>query len=93
MNLNGVGNSSPVQKLVNQPVYREVSTDSTDGTVSRSSDRLELSGTSHLMQALKRNDIRTDKVAQIKSQIDAGTYESDDKLDVAADRMLDDLSK
>lgn len=90
MNVNGVGNSSPVQKIVNNPIYREVS--SSDGTT-RSSDRVELSGTSHLMGLLKKNDIRADKVAQIKSQIEAGTYETDDKLNVATDRLLDDLGK
>jgi anti-sigma28 factor (negative regulator of flagellin synthesis) len=33
-----------------------------------------------------------DKVASIKAQIEAGTYEDDHKLDVAADRLLDDLT-
>jgi anti-sigma28 factor (negative regulator of flagellin synthesis) len=32
-------------------------------------------------------------VAAIKAQIEAGTYEDDQKLDIAADRLLDDLMK
>lgn len=91
MNINGIGNSSPVQKIVSKPVYREVSTDGTG--VSRPADKLELSGATHLMGLLKKNDIRADKVAQIKAQIDAGTYETPDKLDAATDRLLDDLNK
>jgi len=40
--------------------------------------------------------IRADKVAQIKAQVEDGTYETDEKLAVAIDRLLaehwDDLS-
>lgn len=90
MNINGIGNSSSVQRIVSNPVRREVGA---DGTTTRSSDKLELSGVSHLMKALKKNDIRVDKVAQIKSQIEAGTYETGDKLDIAADRLLDEINK
>lgn len=93
MNINGIGNTSPLQRLNNtQPVYREVAPDGTT-TNTRPADRLELSGVSHLMRSLQKNDIRADKVAQIKSQIEAGTYETPDKLDLATDRLLDDLNK
>lgn len=44
-----------------------------------------------LADRLKSQDIRTDKVAGIKSQIEAGTYEDDKKLDVAVSRLLDEL--
>ena len=36
-------------------------------------------------------DIRADKVAAIKAQIAAGTYESDAKLDIALSRLLDEI--
>ena len=48
---------------------------------------------SHLLKALKNNDVRTEKVAAIKAEIEAGTYETDAKMDAAVDRMLDDLLK
>ncbi len=48
---------------------------------------------SHLLKALKTNDVRAEKVGEIKAQIEAGTYEDDAKMDVAVDRMLDDLLK
>ncbi|MHC2067343.1 flagellar biosynthesis anti-sigma factor FlgM [Bremerella sp. T1] len=36
-------------------------------------------------------DIRADRVAQIKAQIADGTYLSDDKLDLALERLLDEI--
>ena len=36
-------------------------------------------------------DIRADKVAAIKAQIQAGTYETEQKLDAALSRLLDDI--
>jgi anti-sigma28 factor (negative regulator of flagellin synthesis) len=91
MNVNGVGQSSAVQKILSQPVSREVST--AEGGVSRPSDKLELSGVNHLFKMLQKNDVRVDKVAQIKSQIEAGTYDEGAKMDVAVDRLLEDLSR
>lgn len=37
-------------------------------------------------------DVRTDKVAEIRQQIDAGTYDTDAKMEVAVGRLLDELS-
>jgi negative regulator of flagellin synthesis FlgM len=37
-------------------------------------------------------DIRADKVAAIKAQIQAGTYETDEKLDIALSRLLDEIA-
>jgi anti-sigma28 factor (negative regulator of flagellin synthesis) len=92
MNVNNVGNSSPVQKLVNNPVQKSIPADAPQQLPV--ADRLELSGVSHLMKALKSNaDVRTDKVAEVKAQIAAGTYEDDKKLDAAVDRLLEDLLK
>lgn len=36
-------------------------------------------------------DIRADRVADIRAQIDAGVYETDEKLDVAIGRLLDEI--
>jgi len=91
MNVNNVGPSSPVQKLVQNPVQKQLPTEQSGPT--RASDRLELSGASHLLKALKSNDVRADKVASIKAEIENGTYVDDHKLDVAIDKLLDDLTK
>ena len=92
MNVNNVGQSSPVEKVVNNPIHKTIPADAPKQLPA--TDRLELSGVSHLLKALKSNgDVRTDKVAEIKAQIEAGTYEDEKKLDVAVDRLLDDLLK
>jgi anti-sigma28 factor (negative regulator of flagellin synthesis) len=89
--VNNVTNANPIQKIVTTPIQKQVPTEAPKQV--RVSDRVELSGVSHLMAALRKNDIRADKVAQIKAQIAAGTYEDDKKLDGALDGLLDDLMK
>lgn len=89
--VNSVGGSSPVQKLVNNPIQKQLPADAPKQLPA--TDRLELSGAGHLLKSLKNNDVRADKVATIKAAIEAGTYEDDKKLDVAVDRLLDDLLK
>jgi len=36
-------------------------------------------------------EIRTDRVAQIREAIESGTYETEEKLNVAIDRLLDEI--
>ncbi len=90
--INNIGNTSPVQRIISNPIQKSVAADATQNPTA--TDRLELSGASHLLKALKQNsDVRVDKVADIKAQIAAGTYEDDAKLDAATDRLLEDLMK
>ena len=88
--INSVGGNLPIQKL-NAPATTAKTAAPTASAPARSADRVELSGVSHLLSSLKTNDVRADKVASIRAQIEAGTYETDDKLDAAAGRMLDDV--
>ena len=88
-NISGIGGNNPVQKIVNQPVQKQVPANPPSQVPV--SDRLELSGVSHLLKNLKSNEVRVDKVAEIRQQIEAGTYEDDAKLDAAIDRLIDDL--
>jgi anti-sigma28 factor (negative regulator of flagellin synthesis) len=89
MNVNNVGSNSPVQKLVNNPIQKSIPTGPPASLPA--ADRAELSGTSHLLAALKSNDIRADKVASIRAQIANGSYETDAKLNGAVDKLLDDV--
>ena len=90
--INKVATNAPVNKVVSQPIQKEVPADAPKQLPV--TDRVELSGMSHLLKTLKSGgDIRADKVAAVKAQIEAGTYEDDKKLDIAADRLLDDLLK
>jgi flagellar biosynthesis anti-sigma factor FlgM len=90
-NVNNLSSSSPIQKIVSNPIQKQVAPDAPAQLPA--TDRLELSGASHLLQSLKANSgVRADKVASIKSQIQAGTYEDDAKLDGAVDKLLNDLN-
>jgi anti-sigma28 factor (negative regulator of flagellin synthesis) len=89
--INNISASPSVQKIINNPIQKEVPANATAPT--KASDRLELSGISHLLGIAKNNDIRTDKVADIRQQIENGSYDADgSKLDAAADKVLDELN-
>jgi len=89
--IRNVQTTSPVQKLINNPIQKTVGGESPKP---RAMDRLELSGVSHLLTTLKSNDVRADKVTGIKSQIESGTYDTDGKkLDAAIEKMLDEVLK
>lgn len=87
--INSVGGNLPIQNISTPAVQKQAAPAAS--APARLTDRVELSGVSHLLSSLKTNDIRVDKVAAIKAQIEAGTYETDDKLDAAAGKMLDDV--
>jgi anti-sigma28 factor (negative regulator of flagellin synthesis) len=55
-------------------------------------DQLDISPEADFVaQARELPDIREDRVTSIKAQIQAGTYETSDKLDVALSRLMDEF--
>ena len=53
-------------------------------------DRVEISETARFLSTLERGgDIRVDKVLAIREAIADGTYETDDKIDVTVDRLIE----
>lgn len=55
-------------------------------------DTLEISDAGRLAEQMSQiPDIRQDRVNEIRSQIAAGTYETDAKMNVALDRLLDEI--
>lgn len=55
-------------------------------------DQLDISREADLVSRVQGlPDIRTDRVAELRAQIASGTYETDAKLDVALDRLLDEI--
>ena len=88
--INSVGGSGYIQQAYAKATPKPAETSST--APAKGSDKLELSQVNHLLSQLKTNDVRLDKVNDIKAQIAAGTYESDDKLDGAADKLLDEVT-
>lgn len=96
--INNVGSSGgnwPVQNVqkTTTPQAPNGAEAATSPAPGRGADKLTLSSVGHMLKTLKANDVRADKVASIKAQLQAGTYEDDHKLDVATNRLLDDLLK
>ncbi len=88
--IDGFFNSSPIHKVVNSGISRPASAEPSQRTPV--TDRLELSGAQQYLSILKKQSgVRGELVASIREQIDNGTYLSDDKLNIAMDRLLDDL--
>jgi negative regulator of flagellin synthesis FlgM len=55
-------------------------------------DELQLSEEGQLVDKVRSlPDIRQDRVDQIKAQIADGTYETEEKLDIAVGRLLDEI--
>lgn len=55
-------------------------------------DELEISSVGKMLQDMNGpSDVRAERLAQIKAAIDDGTYETSDKLQIALDRLLDDI--
>jgi negative regulator of flagellin synthesis FlgM len=56
-------------------------------------DQLDLSREAQsLMQTGAANEIRSDRVADIRAQIASGRYETAEKLSAAVNRMLDEMA-
>lgn len=56
-------------------------------------DELDISQEADLVsRARDLPDVRADRIAEIKADIAAGVYETDEKLDIALGRLLDEMS-
>ena len=56
-------------------------------------DQLDISHEAELIsQVREMPDVRADRIAQIRSEIEAGTYETQHKMDVALGRLIDELA-
>jgi negative regulator of flagellin synthesis FlgM len=55
-------------------------------------DEVNISDAARLIEQVHQApDIRQDRVSAIRAQITAGTYETSDKLNVAVNRLLDEI--
>ncbi len=55
-------------------------------------DQLDISREADLISRIRDiPDIRTERVAEIRAAIAAGTYETSDKLEIAVGRLLDEI--
>lgn len=55
-------------------------------------DELDISSTGRVMESMTQSsEMRAARLAQIKADIEAGTYETPDKLEAALDRMFQEI--
>ena len=77
---------------VNSPHNARQAQPSRTPSVSNTSDQLEISDAARLASQMSEiPEMRMDRVAQIKAAIADGSYETDAKLNVALDRLLDEI--
>ena len=56
-------------------------------------DQLDISREADMVSRIRDiPDIRADRVAEIRAAIEAGMYETPEKLDIAVGRLLDEIS-
>jgi negative regulator of flagellin synthesis FlgM len=56
-------------------------------------DQLDISPSADLAsRAMDSAAIRADRVAQIRSEIEAGNYDTEEKMNLALDRLLDEIA-
>lgn len=96
-NVNGINNGgNPINRIQALKAFGAAKPagpiDQPAQTTTRSADRVELSGLDGIMAKLKTNDVRHEKVAQVRQQIAEGTYETPEKIDAAIEKMIDDLA-
>lgn len=78
---------------INAPHRGTVASPQSKGSSTYGTDQVDISPEAEFLSlAHSLPDIRADRVADLRAQIASGTYETDEKLNVALDRMLDELA-
>ena len=91
MEINGLGHIDNAHAI--RPTQRTEAIESTRQADSvMRADEVDISPEADFVaQIHELPDVRADRVAEIRPQIEAGAYETDDKLDVAIGRLLDEI--
>lgn len=93
MQINGPAHLHGAQ-AINPPHHNPRATRASEAQVSSLAqvDQLDISHEADLVSRVRELPaIRQDRVAEIRSQIASGTYETDDKLNGALERLLDEI--
>ncbi len=77
---------------INSPHRLNASSPTGQTVASREADQLDISREADIVSRVRDlPEIRSDRVAAIKAQIAAGMYETDEKINIALDRLLDEI--
>ena len=91
MQINGPAQIHGAQPI-NAPHRTAASQASSPSESQKTVDQLDISREAEMASRIHDvPDTRADKVAEIRAQIEAGVYETDDKLDMAVSRLLDEI--
>ena len=87
--LGSAGSSLPVSPL--QPTRAAAALEGPAQTL-RAGDQVEISDMGRILDEISRlPDIRHQKVAEIRQAIASGVYETADKIDIAVERLLEEI--
>jgi negative regulator of flagellin synthesis FlgM len=76
---------------INPPHISPRATGSQSSAASGSADRVDISPAAEAAMAAEGSPVRHDLVNLIRRQIAAGTYDTPEKMDVAMNRLLDEI--
>ena len=94
MQIHGLGNVHPPQQ-VNAPHAQQPAKPAVDPSQGDSVhiDQLDISPQADLVSRVRDvADVRQDRVDALRAEIAGGTYETDEKLDAAISRLLDEIA-
>ena len=90
MQIHGIGNVNGPQQI--RPTQGVEQTKATESAQLHEADQVDISPEADMISRVHElPEIRTDRVAEIRAQIEAGAYETEEKLDIAIGRLLDEL--
>ena len=90
MEINGAGNVNGPEPI--RPNRISSSSSSQQVSSTEKPDRAEFSEMARLKALLEKTpDIRVDKIEQIRAEIQAGKYETQEKIQTVIDRLLEEL--
>lgn len=91
MQINGPGNIHATQ-AVSAPHYSQTARPAETSYRAPQVDQLDISPEAEFISQTRNiPDIRADRVAAIRAEINHGTYETAEKLEEALDRLLDEI--
>ncbi len=91
MHINGLGSVSNIPSSSQPPASKPADT-STPSETNRPADQVEISAEAQPAEGESAPDVRARRLAQIKQAIEAGEYETPDKLEAALGRMFAELN-
>ena len=84
-----VGGAQPINPVQNVSEAAKP----TEATSVSPQDTVEISSAGRMLETLSQSpEIRPERLAQIKAEIEAGTYETPEKLDAALEKLLDEIN-